>query len=82
MSQSLRYILAGAGLGILSSEFLKTILNGFIANFVSQANSLGGDALSVLSLCGFDTAISVCLSAIITRITIQSLSTSIVKNPT
>lgn len=75
----LKKLLAGAGIGLASSAVFMTAFTALLNSF---QNSLGGVSYTILSLAhvaGIDTSLTILLSAMVTRLALNSSALSIRK---
>lgn len=79
LSGSLKRILTGAGLGLVTYASLSTLLEKLISDANAQLATGDGAILSILGLSGIDTALSMVLSACIIRVTIYGTQIRIIK---
>lgn len=76
---SLKNILTGAGLTLASNAVFLTIVNQYINNLRGQVGGLSADLASLIHLTGGDLALSIILSAVVTRLTINPPKLSVMK---
>lgn len=67
MSSAIRRMLTGAGLTLTSTAVSATILQSLIDDFREQLNNMPDLALALIDLSGTDIALSLMMSAILTR---------------
>ena len=72
-------VLLGAGVAIVSSAVIQTILTSFINKAINASNSVDSTYLGLLSISGLDTGISIIVGALIARATIVAASLSFKK---
>lgn len=75
----LKNILMGAGLTLASNAVFLTIVNRYIATLQNQVGGLSADLSGLIHLSGFDVAMSIVLSAVVTRLTISPPKLSLMK---
>jgi hypothetical protein len=80
LSSMIARLLTGAGLAILSATALTTLINTYFNGFNSVIGSFPPVVLGLAHISGLDTALSIIISAIIAKIAIRSISSSIIKN--
>lgn len=76
---SLKNILTGAGLTLASNAVFMTIVNQYISKLRGQVGGLSADLASLIHLTGGDIAISIVLSAIVTRLALNPPKLSMIK---
>lgn len=76
LASTARKILVGAGLGLISSTFILTLLQSYIDSSVSYLSS---SPLSLIGIGGYDVFISVIMGSILTRGGMMAMSVSISK---
>ncbi|XID75131.1 DUF2523 family protein [Alkanindiges sp. WGS2144] len=79
LGSAVKRMLLGAGLGLMSSQIILTIVRQFINQGLSGLFSNGGVVLSFLGLSGCDVALSVLIGAVIARATINSMGLTLKK---
>lgn len=75
----LRKLLAGAGLTLVSTSAMTTLVNQYIAHLQAQTASISTNMLAILHLSGLDFALSVILSAIVSRMALNATNLTIAK---
>lgn len=68
----LKNMLTGAGIMLTSSAIFMTAFAAAVNQFRNSLNGVSGDALALAHLAGFDIAMSIILSAIVTRLSLNS----------
>ncbi|MFC3903270.1 Protein of unknown function [Acinetobacter marinus] len=79
LSNFAKKVLLGAGVAIVSSAIIQSILTAFINKAINASNSVDPTYLGLLSISGVDTAISIVIGALIARATIVASSVSLKK---
>lgn len=79
LGSALKRILIGAGIGLVSSQIILTIVRQFIDQGLNGLFSGGGVVLSFLGMSGCDVALSVLIGAVVARATINSMGVSLRK---
>lgn len=77
-SSFIKQALLGAGLGLVTSTVILTMVNKYISTAINNMSSIGSMA-GLMGLSGLDVALSIIIGAIVCRATISSLTTSIGK---
>ena len=72
-------VLLGAGVAIVSSAIINTILTSFIEKAINASSSVDPTYLGLLALSGLDQAISIIVGALVARATIVASSMSFKK---
>lgn len=72
LATAIRRTLTGAGLTLATAGVSVTIIKSMIDDIRSQLNSMPDLALALIDLSGVDVAVSLMLSAVLTRHTIAS----------
>ena len=72
LGSALKRILIGAGLGLVSSQVILSIIDTYIGKAMSNMNFSAGTALQFLGLSGADVALSVLIGALIERATLEA----------
>lgn len=67
MASAIRRMLTGAGLTLVTASVSASVLNSLIDDFRQQLNNMPDLALALIDLSGTDIALSLMLSAILTR---------------
>ena len=67
-------VLLGAGVAIVSSAIINTILTSFIQKAISASSSVDPTYLGLLAISGIDQAISIIIGALVARATIVASS--------
>lgn len=67
MASAIRRMLTGAGLTLVTASISASVLNSLIDDFRQQLNNMPDLALALIDLSGTDVALSLMLSAILTR---------------
>ncbi|MGB2784566.1 DUF2523 family protein [Psychrobacter sp.] len=75
----LKKLLTGAGLGIASTAGVTVLINQYIDNLRTSTGGLSVELLAILNLAGVDFVISIILSAVVTRIALNSANLSLTK---
>lgn len=75
----LKNVLAGAGVMLASSAIFMTAFIAVFNSFKNSLNSVGADLLSIAHLAGFDVAITILLSACVTKMTLNASKLSLRK---
>lgn len=79
LSNFAKKVLLGAGVAIVSSAIIQSILTAFINKAINASNSIDQTYLGLLSISGLDTAISIVIGALIARATIVASTVSFKK---
>jgi hypothetical protein len=79
LSNFAKKVLLGAGVAIVSSAVINTILSSFINKAINASSSIDQTYLGLLSISGLDQAISIIIGALVARATIVASSMSIKK---
>lgn len=79
LSNFAKKVLLGAGVAIVSSAIINTILTGFINKAINASNSVNPTYLGLLAISGLDVAISIVVGALVARATIVASSLSFKK---
>lgn len=74
----IKQALLGAGLGLVTSTVILTMVNKYISTAITNMSAVGSIA-GLMGLAGLDVAMSILIGAIVCRATISTLSTSIGK---
>lgn len=74
-----RKVLLGAGVAIVSSAVINTVLTSFINKAINASSSIDPTYLGLLSISGLDVAISIVIGALIARATIVAAQVSFKK---
>lgn len=82
LSGAIKRMLLGAGLGLISAQFILTITQRYINSSFSNMQSFGGVAVGLMGLSGLDVALSIVIGAVIARATINAMRVSIAKSTT
>lgn len=69
---TLKNVLSGAGIMLTSSVMFMTAFSAAVTTFKNTLNGVGGDVLALAHLAGFDLAMSIILSAVVTRLSLSS----------
>lgn len=77
LSDFARKVLLGAGVAIVSSAVINTILSSFIQKAINASSNVDPTYLGLLSISGLDDAISIIIGALIARATILASSVSL-----
>lgn len=72
LKNSVKTILLGAGLALVSTASSIALLDVFISRLQDQANSMATDTIQMLALSGFPTAFSMVIGAVVYRLTINA----------
>lgn len=75
----LKKVLTGAGLGLASTAGVTALVNSYIDNLRSSTGGLSAELLAILHLSGLDYALSIILSAVVTRIALNSVGMTLTK---
>jgi membrane protein insertase Oxa1/YidC/SpoIIIJ len=75
----LKNLLAGAGLTLASNAVFMVIVEQYITHLRAQTGALSADLASLIHLSGGDYALSIILSAVVTRIAINPPKLSMMK---
>lgn len=75
-------MLAGAGLTLASTAVMTTLVNQYISTLKNQTAGISVDMLAILHLSGLDFALSVILSAIVARMTMNATNLTLKKATT
>ena len=75
----LKKALTGAGLGLVSTAGVTVLVNQYIDTLRTSSSGISVELLSILNLSGADYSISIILSAIVTRIALNSANLSLSK---
>lgn len=67
-------VLLGAGVAIVSSAIINTILSSFIQKAITASSSIDPTYLGLLAISGLDQAISIIIGALVARATIVASS--------
>lgn len=67
-------VLASLGMGFVSFAGYAVVVNALVSSAQTAWNGIGGDTLVYLSLAGFPTGFGIILGCIVTRTTLQSIS--------
>lgn len=68
---SLKHILTGAGLMLVTFSIVMTAFNSAVDSLHQSMNSIPANIMTFISLAGFDYAIGIITGAIVTRITLN-----------
>lgn len=68
----LKNVLTGAGLTLASTAGVMTLLNQYIGTIKSGTSSFSYELLALMHLSGFDYALSIVLSALVSRATMNT----------
>lgn len=68
----LKKALTGAGLGLASTAGVTVLVNSYIDNLRTSTGGLSAELLAILHLSALDYALSIILSAVVTRIALNS----------
>lgn len=79
LSNFAKKVLLGAGVAILSSAVINTILSSFINKAINASTNVDPTYLGLLSISGLDQAISIVIGALVARATIVASSVSLKK---
>ncbi|ENX58647.1 DUF2523 domain-containing protein [Acinetobacter sp. ANC 5659] len=79
LSNFAKKVLLGAGVAIVSTVVIQTILTSFINKAINASNSIDHTYLGLLAISGLDQAISIVIGALITRATIVASEMSFKK---
>jgi len=71
-SGSLKRIMSGAGVYLASSAIFITAFGTAVNTLKSSVSGISGDVLALAHLAGFDVAMTIVLSAVVTRLTLNS----------
>ncbi|PJF05138.1 DUF2523 family protein [Acinetobacter seifertii] len=71
-SGSLKRILGGAGIYLASSAMFITAFGAAVNTLRSSVSGISGDVLALAHLAGFDVAMTIVLSAVVTRLSLNS----------
>ena len=72
-------VLLGAGVAIVSSAIIQTVLTSFINKAIGASSSIDHTYLGLLAISGLDQAISIVIGALIARATIVAAEMSFKK---
>lgn len=72
LGTALKRILIGAGLGLVSSQAILSIINIYIQKATNNMNFGAGTVMQFLGLSGADIALSVLIGALIARATLEA----------
>lgn len=72
LGSALKRILIGAGLGLVSSQIILSLINVYIGKAIDNMDFAAGTALQFLGLSGADVALSVLIGALIARATLEA----------
>lgn len=72
LGSALKRILIGAGLGLVSSQVILSLINVYIGKAINNMDFAAGTALQFLGLSGADVALSVLIGALIARATLEA----------
>jgi len=75
----LKKALTGAGLGLASTAGVTVLVNQYIDSIRTSSTGISVELLAILNLSGFDYAISIILSAVVTRIALNSANIGLTK---
>jgi hypothetical protein len=78
LSGAIRQMLVGAGIGLVTSQFILTITNQYISKSFNSFSGVGV-AMGMMGLSGLDVALSIIIGAVVARATINSLKVSFSK---
>lgn len=73
-------VFAGAGITFASTTVMTSIVQQYISRLQSMTNSIPADMLAILHLSGIDFAISVILSAVMSRLVIDGAHLTLKKS--
>ena len=79
LGSALKRILVGAGLAIVSSQIILSIINVYINKALSGMSFGPSSAMSFLGLSGADVAISILIGALIARGTMEAMNLGLKK---
>lgn len=79
LSNFAKKVLLGAGVAIVTSAVIQTILTAFIHKAINASTSIDPTYLGLLAISGLDQAISIIIGALIARATIVASEMSIRK---
>lgn len=79
LGSAFKKVLLGAGLGLLSSQVILTLINQYIGKAMQNMNWAGSTAVQFLGLSGADVMISVLVGALIARATIEASKIGLTK---
>ena len=69
---SLKKILGGAGVMLASNTLFMNAFSAAVSKLQSSINTASADVLALAHLSGFDTSMSIVLSAVVTRLTLNA----------
>lgn len=79
LSNFAKKVLLGAGVAIVSSAVIQTVLTSFINKAIAASSSIDYTYLGLLAISGLDQAISIVIGALIARATIVATGMSFKK---
>ena len=79
LGSALKRILVGAGLAIVSSQIILSIINVYINKAPSGMSTGASSAMAFLGLSGADVAISILIGALIARATMEAMNLGLKK---
>jgi hypothetical protein len=79
LSSFAQKVLLGAGVAIVSSAVINTVLNSFIQKAIDASSNVDPTYLGLLSISGIDDAISIIIGALVARATIMAANVSFKK---
>jgi hypothetical protein len=79
LSNFAKKVLLGAGVAIISTAVIQTVLTSFINKAINASSSIDHTYLGLLAISGLDQAISIVIGALIARAAIVATETSIRK---
>lgn len=82
LSGSIKQMLLGAGIGLVTAQFILSITNQYIDAALSNMYGVGGDVVRIMGISGLDVALSIVIGAVVARATINSLKLSFTKATT
>ena len=72
LGSAFKRLLIGAGLGLVSSQVILTLINTYITKAIDNMSFSASTAIQFLGLSGADVAISVLIGALIARATFEA----------
>lgn len=75
----LKKFLTGAGLSLASTAGVTVVINQYINNLQATTSGVSAELLAILHLSGIDFAISIILSAVVTRVALNSAGLTLTK---
>lgn len=79
LSNFAKKVLLGAGVAIVSSAIINTVLTSFINKAINASSNVNPTYLGLLAISGLDVAISIVIGALVARATIVASSLSFKK---